>query len=102
LYQAIQDQTSDTARDDIARTVAENAQATIDWMREEGCEFMQHPRRSYGLPMMAPGRAMRAGLDWEGSGPNLFLQILGENLQRGVANSAGASVWVALSSRAAW
>ncbi len=80
LYRAIQDQTSDTARDDIARTVAENAQATIDWMREEGCEFMQHPRRSYGLPMMAPGRAMRAGLDWEGSGPNLFLQILGEKL----------------------
>ena len=80
LYQAIQDQTSDTARDDIARTVAENAQATIDWMREEGCEFMQHPRRSYGLPMMAPGRAMRAGLDWEGSGPNLFLQMLGEKL----------------------
>jgi len=80
LYQAIQDQTSGTARDDIARTVAENAQATIDWMREEGCEFMQHPRRSYGLPMMAPGRAMRAGLDWEGSGPNLFLQSLAEKL----------------------
>ena len=80
LLDAIQSQTSGTARDDLARAVADNAQATIDWMREEGCEFMQHPRRAYGLPMMAPGRAMRAGLDWENSGPNLFLQALGEKL----------------------
>lgn len=80
LIQAIHDQTSGTARSDIANAVAENAQATIDWMREEGCEFMQHPRRSYGLPMMSPGRAMQAGLDWENSGPNLFLQALGQKL----------------------
>lgn len=93
LYQAIRDQTSGTAREDIARAVADNAQATIDWMRKEGCEFMQHPRRSYGLPMMAPGRAMRAGLDWEGSGPNLFLQALGDKLTaRGGALRRGARV----------
>ena len=80
LYSAIMDQTSGRAREDVARAVAEGAQATINWMRDEGCDFMQHPRRSYGLPMMAPGREMRAGLDWEKSGPNLFLQSLGEKL----------------------
>jgi len=80
LYTAIMDQTSGTAREAVARAVAEGAQATINWMRDEGCDFMQHPRRSYGLPMMAPGREMRAGLDWEKSGPNLFLQSLGEKL----------------------
>ena len=93
LYQAIMDQTSATARTDVARMVAENAQATIDWMRDEGCDFMQHPRRSHGLPMMAPGRAMRAGLDWEKSGPNLFLQALGEKLgARGGELRRGARV----------
>jgi fumarate reductase flavoprotein subunit len=80
LYTAILDVTDGTAREDLARAVADNAQATIDWMREEGGEFLQHPRRSWGMPMMAPGRAMRAGLDWENSGPNLFLQMLGEKL----------------------
>lgn len=80
LYAAILDVTDGTAREDLARAVADNAQATIDWMREEGGEFLQHPRRSWGMPMMAPGRAMRAGLDWENSGPNLFLQMLGEKL----------------------
>lgn len=93
LYKAIIDGTDGTAREDIARTVADNAQATIDWMREEGCEFLQHPRRSWGMPMMAPGRAMRAGLDWEKSGPNLFLQGLGEKLAaRGGELRRGARV----------
>lgn len=102
LFDAIQTQTSGTARDDLARAVADNAQATIDWMREEGCDFMQHPRRSYGLPMMAPGRAMRAGLDWEGSGPNLFLMALGEKLAtRGGELRRGARVSALLSENGA-
>ena len=89
LYQNILLGTAGTARADLAAgrppvqlsAVADNAQATIDWMREEGCEFMQHPRRSYGLPMMAPGRKMQAGLDWEQSGPNIFLKLLIEKLE---------------------
>lgn len=93
LYKAIMDGTDGTARPDIARTVADNAQATIDWIREEGGEFLQHPRRSWGMPMMAPGRAMRAGLDWENSGPHLFLQALGKKLAaRGGKLRRGARV----------
>ena len=93
LYTAIMEGTDGTARADIARAVADNAQATIDWMREEGGEFLQHPRRTWGMPMMAPGRAMRAGLDWENSGPHLFLQALGEKLAaRGGALRRGARV----------
>lgn len=93
LYRAIMEGTSATARPDIARAVADNAQATIDWMRDEGCEFLQHPRRSWGMPMMSPGRAMRAGLDWENSGPNLFLQTLGDKLrERGGELRRGARV----------
>lgn len=93
LYKAIMEGTGGTASPDIAQTVADNAQATIDWMREEGGEFLQHPRRAWGMPMMAPGRAMRAGLDWENSGPHLFLQALGEKLAaRGGELRRGARV----------
>ena len=93
LYAAIIDGSDGTARPDLARTVADNAQATIDWMRDEGTDFLQHPRRSWGMPMMAPGRAMRAGLDWEKSGPNLFLQSLGKKLAaRGGELRRGARV----------
>ena len=64
LFENIMSETDGTARKDIAQTLAENSQATINWMREEGCEFMQHPRRASGMPMMVPGREMKAGLDW--------------------------------------
>lgn len=80
LFDTIMADTDGTARPDIARALADNAQATIDWMREEGCEFMQHPRRSWGMPMMMPGREMKAGLDWEKSGPHLFLTSLAAKL----------------------
>ena len=43
---------------------------------EQGVEFVRHPRHAYGLPMMAPAREMRAGLDWQGSGPHQFLSGL--------------------------
>ena len=93
LYAAIMEGTKYTAREDLARALTANAQATIDWMREEGGEFLQHPRRVSGMPMMAPRRAMRAGLDWENSGPNLFLKALGEKLvARGGAMRRGARV----------
>ncbi|MGB0632199.1 MAG: FAD-dependent oxidoreductase [Alphaproteobacteria bacterium] len=91
LFDTIMAETDGSAREDIARALADNAQATIDWMRDEGCDFMQHPRRSWGMPMMMPGREMKAGLDWEKSGPNLFLKSLaaklgerGGELRRGV------------------
>ena len=80
LFEEILSVTDGTAQPEIARALADGAQPTIDWMRSEGCEFMQHPRRSYGLPMMAPGRQMKAGLDWERSGPHLFLTALVEKL----------------------
>ena len=84
LFESILSGTDGSAREDIAWALAANAKSTIDWMRQEGCEFMQHPRRSWGMPMMMPGREMRAGLDWENSGPNLFLGTLTEKLrQRG-------------------
>ncbi|MEC7489144.1 MAG: FAD-dependent oxidoreductase [Pseudomonadota bacterium] len=93
LYDAIVECTDGTASDDISRSLADNSQATIDWMREEGCDFMQHPRRSYGLPMMSPGREMRAGLDWEHSGPNLFLGELEARLaERGGELRRGSRV----------
>ncbi len=93
LYEAIVQSTDGTALENIARALAENSKETINWMRGEGCEFIQHPRRSYGLPMMSPGREMRAGLDWERSGPNLFLQSLEKNLvARGGELRRGARV----------
>jgi fumarate reductase flavoprotein subunit len=82
LYDAIIKGSDGTARPDLARAVADRAAMTIAWMRERGSEFEDHPRRMNGVPMMAPLRRMTAGLDWEESGPNLFLQMLEARLVR--------------------
>ena len=76
LYDAIQTAAGGTAREDLARSFADNAAATLAWMRAHGAEFTDAPHRFEGPPMLAPGREMRAGLDWENSGPNLFLKEL--------------------------
>lgn len=82
LFDAIMAASGGTARQDLARALTERASATIDWMTAQGADFMDHPRRSTGVKMLAPLREMRAGLDWERSGPNLFLQMLEKSLVR--------------------
>ena len=83
LFDTVVTSSGGTARSDLARSLTAHAGAVIAWMREEGCDFVQHPRRSYGLPMMAPAREMRPGLDWEYSGPNRFLCSLADKLIAG-------------------
>jgi fumarate reductase flavoprotein subunit len=83
LFDVIMETSGGTARRDLARAITSRAAATIDWMKQAGAEFIDHPRRSNGVQMLAPLRIMRAGLDWETRGPNLFLQKLENSLLAG-------------------
>ena len=76
LYDQIQAAAAGTARKDLARCFAVNGARTITWLTEHGAEFGDPPHRYRGPPMLVPGREIRAGLDWERSGPNLFLKEL--------------------------
>lgn len=82
LYQYIMDGSGGTARADLARVLADQAATTIEWMKSEGAAFQKHAVRDDGTQMLAPLREMRPGLDWENSGPNLFLQKLEASLLR--------------------
>ena len=76
LYDQIQAAAAGTAREDLARCFAVNGARTIGWLSEHGAKFGDAPHRYRGPPMLVPGRKIRAGLDWEHSGPNLFLKEL--------------------------
>lgn len=80
LYDAIVTAAGGSPREDLARAIADRAALTMDWLEARGAEFEAHPRRVSGVPMLAPLREMRAGLDWENSGPNQLLQLLGARL----------------------
>ena len=81
LYDRIMEITDNEARPDLARCFADNAARSIAWLEARGAAFVRHPRHSYGLPMMAPPREMKAGLDWPGSGPHKLLQSLTARLE---------------------
>jgi fumarate reductase flavoprotein subunit len=80
LAKAIIDNTDGAARKDLAEAIGANAARTIDWLKEQGAAFEDHPRRTDHMPMLSPLREMRAGLDWEGGGANALLQKLGQQL----------------------
>ncbi|MEK9645266.1 MAG: FAD-dependent oxidoreductase [Alphaproteobacteria bacterium] len=91
LFDAAVKASDGDVREDLMRAIADRAAATMDWMRARGAEFEEHPRRVSDVPMLAPLREMRAGLDWEDSGPNQFLQLLGARLaQKGGELRRGA------------
>jgi fumarate reductase flavoprotein subunit len=80
LAKAIIDNTDGAARKDLAEAIGANAARTIDWLKEQGAAFEDHPRRTDHMPMLSPLREMRAGLDWKGGGANALLQKLGQQL----------------------
>jgi len=82
IFDAIMGVSGGTARRDLARAIADRAAETIAWMKAEGALFGNHPRRANGIQMLAPLREMRAGLDWENSGPHHFLRSLEASLVR--------------------
>ncbi len=82
LFERILEMTDGAASPELARCFAANAQRAFAWAERVGARFARDPDRCYGLPMMAPPREMRAGLDWPGRGPHVFLDILARSLRR--------------------
>lgn len=82
LFRIVMEGSGGTAREDLARALTDRAAETIEWMKAEGAVFQKHAVRDDGTQMLAPLREMRPGLDWERSGPNLFLKTLEASLIR--------------------
>ncbi len=54
----------------------------IDWMRVQGVRFIRTGPLSYLAWTMAPPRALVAGMDWKGRGPDVMLRTLTERLRK--------------------
>ena len=80
LYDVIQEKSDGTARPDLAEAIASRAALMVEWLKDHGAAFENHPRRSDDMPMLAPLREMRAGLDWEGGGAHRLMQTLEDGL----------------------
>lgn len=84
LLEVIETATRGKAEPKLARAFAGNAARVVDWLREEGVEFMSVGNIAYQQWVFAPRRPLTPGLDWKGRGADVAMRLLENNLkQRG-------------------
>ena len=66
----------------LAQVLIEQTGKVIDWLRVQGVRFIRTGPLSYLAWTMAPPRALVAGMDWKGRGPDVMLRTLTERLRK--------------------
>jgi fumarate reductase flavoprotein subunit len=82
LRKAIDVDTEGHAAPALADALASTAGRVMQWLRAEGARVIKVPIQGKSRWMLAPPRALTAGLDWKGRGPDVLLQTLAGNLKR--------------------
>jgi succinate dehydrogenase/fumarate reductase flavoprotein subunit len=82
LTQIIMRLTDGEAQPDLAAALASNTSRLISWLQEKGARFMRFNQLEGYKWCMAPPRALRAGIDWKGRGPDIVLRKLVKELDR--------------------
>lgn len=72
--------TDGQARPDIASALASDASRFINWLRGKQVRLMRFDPREMYRWCMAPPRALKGGIDWDGRGPDRTLSQLAEQL----------------------
>jgi fumarate reductase flavoprotein subunit len=81
LRQAIEADTEGYAVPALADALATTVGRAMAWLRAEGARMIKVPIHGTGRWMLVPPRALTAGLDWKGRGPDVLLQTLAGNLK---------------------
>jgi fumarate reductase flavoprotein subunit len=82
LLEVIQTATQRKAEPGLAKAFADNAARVVDWLRDEGIEFMSVGNIAYQQWVLAPRRPLTPGLDWKGRGADNAMQRLENNIQQ--------------------
>jgi fumarate reductase flavoprotein subunit len=91
LRRAIEVDTEGHAAPALADLLASTAGRVMGWFKTEGARIIRVPIHGRSRWMLAPPRALSAGLDWRGRGPDVLLDTLAGNLaRRGAALLLGA------------
>jgi len=76
LFDFIAEATDGEAQRDLAEALAKNGSRLISWLQSNGARFMRFNQQEGYRWCMAPPRALRAGIDWRGRGPDVVLRQL--------------------------
>src|SRR5689334_10263445 len=82
LLDVIATATQGKADPELAKAFAGNAARVVDWLRDEGVEFMSVGNIAYQQWVLAPRRPLTPGLDWKGRGADVAMHLLEANLRK--------------------
>jgi fumarate reductase flavoprotein subunit len=79
------------AREELIDTVANDASRAVDWLSQNGAQFVKSGPEGWKNTVLSPVSMRETGLHWQGRGGDVLLQRLGDSLsarggvlQRGV------------------
>lgn len=81
LRRAIEVDTEGHATPALADALAATVGRVMAWLRQEGARMIEVPIQGRSRWMLAPPRILKAGLDWQGRGPDVLLHTLAGNLK---------------------
>jgi len=76
LTEVIVDRTANEADRALAATLVGSGGRLLDWLKDKGTRFVKFNEQEGYRWCMAPPRSLRAGIDWQGRGPDVVLQGL--------------------------
>jgi fumarate reductase flavoprotein subunit len=76
LTEVIVERTADEADRALAEALVGGGARLLDWLKDKGTRFVKFNEQEGYRWCMAPPRSLRAGIDWQGRGPDLMLQGL--------------------------
>ena len=76
LTQVIEQRSGGDADDAQTAVMANNGARFLDWLQDKGAQFVRFNEQEGYRWCMAPPRSLRAGIDWQGRGPDVVLRSL--------------------------
>lgn len=76
LVDAITSKTQGAANPEIARAVAHDGRAAVDWLKSKGVRFIRGGSEAWRESTLAPPLPAKPGLNWEGRGGDVLLRTL--------------------------
>ena len=76
LTSIIKDKTAGETDTKLASAVAITGSRFLDWLKEKGARFVSFNQLEGYRWCVAPPRSMKAGIDWQGRGPDVVLREL--------------------------
>ena len=81
LIDIINQRSSGESNQELSNALTETGWRFLDWLKDKGTNFISFNAQEGYKWCIAPPRALRAGIDWKGRGPDVILRDLANKVE---------------------